>query len=232
MSFPSIEKVRLESFRYRCFQCATLSSLPFGDDLKCPQCGSTDLRAPRGFNDNVQSLKLFQVVDSIPEVPVLKVVTINWVDSIRNMAGYTSEHGKFWETSLSNLESIFEFWFTTASDAWQHYANFLDQAGHKHQKAAQRFVLRASQAAEAARLSREKEEFEARPRHKLRFVLDGPIVKLTAVLEVPKDASYTDLRAIAINADPSVWTVSRSDRSSPSDSVEIKWLPEYGPAAK
>jgi hypothetical protein len=182
----------------------------------------------------VQSLKLFLVNEQTPEVPVLKVVTINWVDSIRSMAGYTSEHGKFWETSLSNLESIFEFWFTTASDAWQHYANFLDQAGQKHQKAAQRFFLRANQAAEAARIFRENEEFEARPSRKVTLTLKGPMVSLEAVMQVPNDAKSNEITELANNLDPSAWRVIGPGVEFPSvEGVRLSWKTiKEEPAAK
>lgn len=224
----------MKNQRIKCFNCGQVSQITITCDRpKCPGCSSLDVRLPIQFSTDKQELWLFHVAIGMggfgTQLEVVRTTEITAMEvTSKNVTGDNREYRNW----LSAFRDQYEFWYLTASDAWMHYANLLDQQAQKCQQEASSLLLRGTQAVEESRRCKEKEEFEARPSHKMRFVIEGPIVSLETVLTVPKDAKCKELYDIANKADWSSWKVFSSGIPFPNSVSKLHWTPVEEPASK
>lgn len=222
--------------RLKCFDCGQVSQVMITcDSPKCPSCGSLDVRQPNPFLTDKQELRLFHVNIGMGGVGTRleKVHTTSISVSEVHYKKVTADNREY-RSWLSAFREQHEFWYSTASDAWMHYANLLNQQIQKEQREIISLTERANQAVEASRLCKEKEEFEARPSHKLRVSLKGPIVSIETVLSVPKDADHKEIHDLVNAVHPSNWVITGPGVGFPNlNGVSLRWDPfEEEPAAK
>lgn len=225
----------MKSQRLKCFDCGQVSQVMITcDPPKCPSCNSLDVRLPIPFLTDKQELWLFQVSIGMGGVSTrLEVVHTTQITATEVYYKNVTDGNREYRSWLSAFKEQYEFWYLTASDAWMHYANLINQQIMKDQKSISDLQIRGAQAVEESRRCREREEFESRPSYNMRVSLKGPIFSLEAVLRIPTDAESKEIHSLINKLDPSAWKVTGPGVEFPNlNGVALRWEPVEESASK